>query len=223
MLKLRNAFYEWLVKNNTPNDKCEQIQKSIDNICKEITKNELNLIHRIVEEKDTEIDFCYVLSKYHFFANIKRKSHINQNNEIVSISWEELAAELPFIILGYEGRKKTTLQKYNEFLFETKLPGEIQNARGYNFHYIVSLIKDEYFTTSQLAYELGLSERTIKEWRANRIEQHKEDQLYENEQIPPNIGPRFKILGGNYIYDKKDVKEYIEHLPRILNRKKKNN
>lgn len=221
MSKLRNDFYEWLITNNESDDKCKRIQESIDNICKEITKDELNLIHRIVEEKD--LDIGYALSKYHFFSNIKRKSHITQNDEIIGISWEELAAELPLIILGYEGRKRTTLQKYNEFLFESKLPSEIQNARDYNFHYMVSLIKDEYFTTSQLAYELGLSERTIKEWRANRIKQHKEDQPYENEQIPPNIGPRFKLLGGNYIYDKKDVKGYIEHLPRVLNRKKKNN
>lgn len=114
MLNLRDDFYKRLSEEELSENKCKQVQKSIDGICKEITKEELQLIHRIVEEKDNDIG--YVLSKYHFFANIKRKSHIIQDNEIVGISWEEIAAELPLIILGYEGRKRRLYKNIMNFI-----------------------------------------------------------------------------------------------------------
>ena len=99
MLHLRDNFYKWLVEQDLSDDKCQQVQNLIDSICKEITKEELQLIHCIVEEKD--IDIGYALSKYRFFANIKRKSHIIQNNEIIGITWKELVTELPLIIKGF--------------------------------------------------------------------------------------------------------------------------
>lgn len=130
-------------------NKCKQVQKSIDGICKEITKEELQLIHRIVEEKDNDIG--YVLSKYHFFANIKRKSHIIQDNEIVGISWEEIAAELPLVILGYEGRKKTALQKYNEFLSNIDLSKDILHKQNQNILILIenTLPTDRNYLTSK--------------------------------------------------------------------------
>lgn len=209
MLKFKRAFHEWLTVNNVSDKKCKQFLVSIDNICAEITREELHFIHQIVEEKD--IDIGYILSKYHFFANIKRKSHIIQYNEIVNISWEELAAELPLIILGYEGRKKTTLQKYNEFLSNIYLSQDILHKQNQN---ILKLIENElptgrnYLTSKEYASLSGHDERVIKRWRKERIKQGKLNQLTENPYGQGKIGPRFVMDGRKYRYYIDDLCAY---------------
>lgn len=217
MLKFKRAFHEWLTVNNVSDKKCKQFLVSINNICTEITKEELHFIHQIVEEK--YIDIGYILSKYHFFANIKRKSHTIQDNEIVGISWEELATDLPLIILGYDGRKKTILQKYNEFLFESELPDDVLKIRHQNILYMMSQSQiqsssSEYYLTSDLVQILGINVRVIKRWRAERIRQgnldpSKFEQLHENPYGEGKIGPKFVVVGGKYRYYFDDLKAYF--------------
>lgn len=217
MLHLRDNFYKWLVEQDLSDDKCQQVQNLIDSICKEITKEELQLIHCIVEEKD--IDIGYALSKYRFFANIKRKSHIIQNNEIIGITWKELVTELPLIIKGYEGRKKTALQKYNEFLSEIDLPKDILYKQNQN---ILTLIENKlpsdrnYLTSTEYATLCGHHERVIKRWRKERIKQGKLNQLTENPYGQGKIGPRFVMDGGRCRYYIDDLNEYYGRDIRYL-------
>lgn len=210
MLVLKDAFYKWLTKDSISDKECRQILEAIDGICKEITTDELQFIHRIIEERC--IDIGYALSKYHFFSNIPKNARITNEYEVISISWENLAVELPLIILGYTGRKKTVLQKYNEFLFAVELPTDILKARSQNYTYTFNLIHEQWFRPGELEKELGVSRRTIKRWKAERISQHKENQICENPRNEKPIGPRFGKLGKSDIYFKEDVEAYINSL-----------
>ena len=58
MLNLKGDFYKWLSEDGLSENKCKQAQKSIDGICKEITKDELYLIHRVAGEKDIDERLC---------------------------------------------------------------------------------------------------------------------------------------------------------------------
>ena len=210
MLILKDAFYKWLTKEGISDKECGRIQTSIDGICKEITSDELPFIHLIIEERG--IDIGYALSKYHFFSNIQKNAYSTDKHEVISISWENLAVELPLIILGYTGRKKTILQKYNEFLFATELPTDILKARNQNYTCTFNLIHEQWLRLGELEKELGVSRRTIKRWKAERISQQKEDQICENPRTEKPIGPRFRKLGKSDIYFKEDVEAYINSL-----------
>lgn len=86
MLVLKDAFYKWLTKDSISDKECRQILEAIDGICKEITTDELQFIHRIIEERC--IDIGYALSKYHFFSNIQKNARITNEYEVISISWK---------------------------------------------------------------------------------------------------------------------------------------
>ena len=217
MLNLRNAFYEWLTESGISDNECKRIQTFVDNACKEISKEELELIHYIAQRKD--VDISYALSKYHFFENICRYTQVTYDNEIPGTTWEELAAELPLIIIGYEGRKKTALQKYNEFLSEIDLPKDILYKQNQN---ILKLIENKlpsdrnYLTSKEYAALSGHDERVIKRWRRERIEQGKLDQLSENPYGQGKIGPRFVMDGGKCRYYIDDLNAYYGRNIRYL-------
>ena len=134
------------------------------------------------------------------------------------IFWEELAGKLFSIAPRYQGKYKTALHKYNEFLFETELSREIMKQRHKDLLYAYSKLSDkdkekietrEYITTRELADILGVDVRQIKRWREKRITLHKEDQIEENPQGDAKIGPKFVQVGGLYRYYKDDLEKYF--------------
>lgn len=219
MSNLKDAFYQWLTETELSEENCTRICNTIDDICREIAKDDLLIVHSIVEYRYVNLN--YALSKYNFFKNIRNNTHIFDDNddEFNGISWEELATDLPLIILGYVGRKKTALQKYNEFLFETELPNDILNSRNQNILCImdqtqIQCQEQDYILTSDLAERLKINVRVIKRWRAERIKQGNSDpskfeQLKENPHGKGKIGPRFVIVGGIYRYYLDDLRAYF--------------
>ena len=81
MLVLKDAFYKWLTKDSISDKECRRILEAIDGICKEITTDELQFIHRIIEGRC--IDIGYALSKYHFFSNIQKNARITNEYEVI--------------------------------------------------------------------------------------------------------------------------------------------
>ncbi|MBR1604755.1 MAG: hypothetical protein IJ660_01450 [Alphaproteobacteria bacterium] len=209
MISLQDQFYEWLLKEY-PEDKkhlANSYMYEIEKILYETSSEDIKIIREFIECRN--INKNEATAKYIFYKNVFNNMY--HYHFYSHIGWEELAANLPLIILGYKGRKKTALQKYNEFLSNIDISQDILHKQNQN---ILRLIENKlptdkkYLTSKEYANLSGHDERVIKRWRKERIKQNKIDQLTENPYGQGKIGPRFVMDGGRCRYYIDDLNAY---------------
>lgn len=93
------------------------------------------------------------------------------------IFWEELAGKLFSIAPRYQGKYKTALHKYNEFLLNVDLPVCVRQERRLDILYALSLDADgkikiddnkDFYTPTEAAALLRVSRRTLSRWRQKK-------------------------------------------------------